>query len=145
MSDAKFATAINCMDGRTQLPVIEWMKREFGVEYVDSVTEPGPVKILAEAADSAPARSVLGRVAISVEKHGSRTVVVVSHHDCAGNPVPKERQMKQLDRALATVRGWDFPVEAVGVWVDENWEVERAGRGQKPETRSKKEDTRAAE
>lgn len=123
MSDAKFATAVNCMDGRTQLPVIEWMKREFGVEYVDSVTEPGPIKILAEAPESAQAKSILGRVAISVEKHGSRNVVIVAHFDCAGNPVPKETQLGQLARALATVRGWGFPAEVVGVWVDDSWQV----------------------
>jgi hypothetical protein len=127
MKEAKFGTAINCMDGRTQLPVIEWMKREFGVEYVDSVTEPGPIKILAEAPESAAAKSILGRVAISVEKHRSRSIVVVAHFDCAGNPVPRGPQMEQLERALATVRCWGFPVEVSGVWVDENWEVERAG------------------
>jgi hypothetical protein len=133
MNDAKFGTAINCMDGRTQLPVLEWMRREFGVEYVDSVTEPGPVRILAEAPESAAAKSVLGRVAISVEKHGSKSVVLVAHHDCAGNPVPKERQLEQLRQALATVRCWGFPVEVTGVWVDDNWQVHRVEA--KPEVR----------
>ncbi len=37
-----FCTAINCMDGRTQLPVIEFLKNKLSVEYVDTVTEPGP-------------------------------------------------------------------------------------------------------
>jgi len=45
---SKFATAINCMDGRCQLPVIEWMKKRYGVEYVDMITEPGPDGVLAE-------------------------------------------------------------------------------------------------
>ena len=44
----KFATAINCMDGRTQQSVIEYMKRTFSVDFVDMITEPGPNKILAE-------------------------------------------------------------------------------------------------
>jgi hypothetical protein len=42
MSSGRFAAAINCMDGRAQLPVIEWLKRECGVDYVDTITEPGP-------------------------------------------------------------------------------------------------------
>lgn len=48
MSEGTFAAVINCMDGRTQVPVIEFMKSRCGVDYVDMVTEPGPVKILAE-------------------------------------------------------------------------------------------------
>ena len=46
--DKKFATAINCMDGRTQLPTINWAMKELNVDYVDSITEAGPDKILAE-------------------------------------------------------------------------------------------------
>ena len=47
----KFATAVNCMDGRVQKPVIEYLQKSFGVDYVDMVTEPGPNKILAEGKD----------------------------------------------------------------------------------------------
>ena len=57
-----FCTAINCMDGRTQQPVIEFLKDKFEVLYVDSITEPGPVHILAEAPDSAQALSIFDRV-----------------------------------------------------------------------------------
>jgi len=31
----KFATAINCMDGRVQLPVINWLMENLSVDYVD--------------------------------------------------------------------------------------------------------------
>jgi len=123
MSQARFATAINCMDGRTQLPVIEWMKKEFGVEYVDSITEPGPVRILAEPAEVA--ESIRQRVRISVERHGSKAVALVAHHDCAGNPVDRKTQLAQLRAAIETVCGWGFPVEVVGLWVGEDWGVQR--------------------
>jgi hypothetical protein len=46
-----FVMAINCMDGRVQLPVIEWLKKEYEADYVDMITEPGPNKILAENKD----------------------------------------------------------------------------------------------
>jgi hypothetical protein len=113
------------MDGRTQVPVIEWMKREYGVDYVDAVTEPGPVRVLAEEPEGDAAGSVRERVAISVEKHGSKAVAVVAHFDCAGNPASKDEQLVQLRRALETVRGWGFDAEVVGLWVDENWTVKR--------------------
>ncbi len=83
------------------------------------------MKILAEAGDSSPAKAIMGRVAISVEKHCSDKVAVVAHYDCAGNPEPKSVQMRQLSSALNTVKSWNFPVEVIGLWVDENWQVHR--------------------
>ncbi|MBU0479384.1 hypothetical protein KKC91_12610 [bacterium] len=122
MSHGKFATVINCMDGRTQLPANEWMKNEFKVDYVDTITEPGPNKILADDED---VESIKKRVLISVQKHGSKNIAIVSHHDCAGNPVDKETQMKQLELAVKTVDSWGLNVNITGLWVDESWKVER--------------------
>lgn len=125
MAEGRFATAINCMDGRTQLPVIDWLRREYGVDYVDSVTEPGPVCLLAGTPGSPALESVRGRVRISVEKHGSHQVAVVAHHDCAGNPLPKEQQLEQLRCSVETVRGWGLDAEVIGLWVGPDWQVER--------------------
>ena len=47
MSHGKFGTAINCLDGRVQLPVSNWMKMQFHLDYIDMITEPGPDKIVA--------------------------------------------------------------------------------------------------
>ncbi len=118
-----FATAINCMDGRTQLPVIEYLKGRFGVEYVDAVTEPGPNRILAEDTDEAAVASILRRVDISVHKHGSGAVAIVGHHDCAGNPAGKDEQWAQLRSAAALLTGKYPQVEVIALWVDENWQV----------------------
>ena len=32
----KFCTAVTCMDGRIQLPVIAYLQKRFNAEYVDS-------------------------------------------------------------------------------------------------------------
>ena len=42
--DKTFSTAINCMDGRAQIPVIEYMKESFGINYVDMITDNDPIK-----------------------------------------------------------------------------------------------------
>jgi len=124
-----FVTAINCMDGRVQLPVIQWMRQEYGVDYVDCITEPGPVKILDEKREADTLASIRRRLDISVTKHGSRAVAVVAHHDCAGNPVDKSRQMLQLAAAIRAVESWGFGIPVIGLWVDENWTVQKvAGR-----------------
>ena len=66
-----FCTVINCMDGRVQLPVIEYLQKRFNVEDVDSITEPGPNLILAKQPESELAGSIINRVRVSVEQHRS--------------------------------------------------------------------------
>jgi hypothetical protein len=121
MGHGVFGTAINCMDGRTQLPVNEFMRKTYSLDYVDTITEPGPVKILAE--NQAAVASIRQRVKVSVEGHGSRLIAVIAHHDCAGNPVSKEKQLEQLEASLKLVRTWYSDVQCLGIWVDENWQV----------------------
>jgi len=121
---ARFATVINCIDGRTQLPVIDYMKTKFDVDYVDVITEPGPVKVIAEQWNAYQVHSIQQRVLISHEKHASKHLALVAHHDCAGNPVEKDKQIKQLRRSLESICLWGFKGVVVGLWVDENWAVQ---------------------
>lgn len=116
-----FCTAINCMDGRVQMPVSTFLRERFGVDYVDEITEPGPNCILANGEDAVCAESILRRVRISVERHGSVGIAVVGHHDCAGNPAPKDEQIEQVNRAVALLRDRFPGVEIIGIWVDERW------------------------
>jgi len=119
-----FCTAINCMDGRVQLPIIRYLMDRFGCAYVDVVTEAGPVRSMAEAPDAEVTRSILRRVAVSVEKHGSSMVAVVAHWDCAGNPLPESEQRRQL-RASVDLVVRSFPgVRVLGLWADQQWTVE---------------------
>ena len=83
MSHGSFATAINCMDGRTQIPVIDYIRKKYNVDYVDMITEPGPIRVLAENTDKPTVESIKRRVEISTGKHGSVHIVIVGHHDCA--------------------------------------------------------------
>ncbi|MFH1865256.1 MAG: carbonic anhydrase [Candidatus Eisenbacteria bacterium] len=125
-----FCTVINCMDGRVQLPVITYLQENLGVKYVDSVTEPGPVGILAERTDAPAVDSILRRVAISTGAHNSSAVavVVVAHHDCGGNPADEATQRVQLTKALDFVSQNVPGVLVLGLWVDGNWSVSEAER-----------------
>jgi hypothetical protein len=124
MTKETFATAINCMDGRTQEPIISWAKKTFEVDYVDTVTEPGPDKILAEGPDTL-VESIKNRVIISVNKHGSQNVIMVSHHDCAGNPVSKKEHLDQLKKSVDVISSWELEVKIIGVWIGEDWKVNK--------------------
>ena len=118
-----FFTAINCMDGRVQLPVIKYLQKRFNVEYVDTITEPGPNRILAENTDTDKLRSIFERVTISIEKHHSQGIAIVGHFDCAGNPALEDEQKTHLDQAVQLLRKQFQGVDIVGLWVDSRWEV----------------------
>lgn len=121
--DQTFAAAINCMDGRTQLPVLNWVKDKFHVDFVDMITKPGPDKILAQGpADKI--ESIKSRLLISVNKHGSKVVVIAGHDDCAGNPVSKEEHAAHIKKSVETVKSWGLGIEVTGLWVNDKWEVE---------------------
>jgi hypothetical protein len=111
------------MDGRIQIPVVEYMKSTYAVDYIDMITEPGPNKILSENTDSALIESIKRRVAISVEVHDSKLIAIVGHYDCAGNPADKETQLRHILSSIITIESWEFEVQIIGLWVDKNWRV----------------------
>ncbi len=124
MSEKRFVTAINCMDGRVQDGVNCWLKNLYQADYVDVITAPGPVKILAAGEPEFMLTSIKRCLAVSVEKHRSPAVAIVAHHDCAGNPLPKEEQLSQLYLAAEKIRE-NFPGLKVHLlWVNEDWRVE---------------------
>ncbi len=119
----RFATAINCMDGRVQLPVIDWMKENLPVDYVDMITEPGPDKLLAEG-NTAALDSIRARVLISVNKHGSDTILVAAHDDCAGNPVSRAEHEGHVRQSIIRIESWRLPVKRIlGAWIGDDWKV----------------------
>jgi hypothetical protein len=123
-NSARFATAINCIDGRTQIPVINYMRTRFNVDFVDIITEPSPVKAIAQPINAFQIFSIQQRLMFSQEKHGSQHLAVVAHHDCTSNPVEKSKQIEQLRQSLAYVSLWGFKGTVVGLWVNENWEAQ---------------------
>ena len=64
----KFGTAINCIDGRTQEPVIIFMKQKYNIDGVDMVTFPGVDGIMSSRENSDKIELIRGEVSISIEK-----------------------------------------------------------------------------
>lgn len=123
MAKGTFATVLTCMDGRVQEPVAEWARREFGVQFVDTITEPGADLLLTESLIW-QSNKIKSRVLVSVEMHGSRNMAIVGHHDCAGNPVSAEKHKDLIKRSVAEVATWNLPIRVVGLWVGEDWKPE---------------------
>jgi len=119
---SNFATVINCMDGRVQEPVNNWMKKRTGAQYVDVITEVGPDRIMSSTATAS--RLILQRILVSRDGHGSTELALVAHYDCAGNPGSKEKHVMQLHRAAKILETWDLGMHIMMLWVNKNFEVE---------------------
>jgi len=119
-----FYTVVNCMDGRVQRPALDYLTERFGVEYLDTITEPGPNGILYRRDDPATIDSILRRIDVSVGQHGSIGVAVVGHYDCTGNPGDKAHQNRDTTGAVRFLRERYPDVPIIGLWIDETWSVE---------------------
>lgn len=124
MMGFKFGTAINCIDGRTQEVVIDYMKQNYDIDGVDMVTFPG-VDGIFSGEHSEEIALIKRAVSISIEKHGSRIIAVVGHHDCAGNPGDRKHHYTHIARAVGEVSSWKFPAKVVGLYVNEKREIEK--------------------
>lgn len=120
MVEGKFGTLINCIDGRTQLPAIRWIKENYSLDFVDNITEPGPDKLVSEE----KIELLKPKIDISIKLHGSNLVVVSGHHGCAGNPISKEEHLSQIRKSIAVIKSLKLPVEVIGIWINDKWEVE---------------------
>ena len=120
MAEGKFATSVTCMDGRIQIPLANWIKENYSVDYVDTITEPGVDK---KVADDADLESIKTKVGISINKHGSSLIVVSGHYDCAGNPVSDEEHISQIKKGVEVISSWNTGAKVIGVWVDGSWNV----------------------
>lgn len=126
-TDKIFATSINCIDGRVQNPISDWIKKNYDIDFVDVVSEPGCDSVLSDNDlnnTSNPIDSLKSKTMISVSAHNSKLVFVSGHHQCAANPVSKDQHMAHIKKAVDQVKSWNLPVDVIGLWVNESWCVE---------------------
>lgn len=123
MAEGTFATAINCIDGRVQQPVMHWLRWRYGVDYVDMVTVPGPDAALLRLGQG-QLGALRDAVSISVNAHHSQVIAVAGHYDCAAHPASEAEHRDAITRAVEVVTSWGLPAEVVGLWVNGSWQVE---------------------
>ncbi|MFA8341894.1 MAG: carbonic anhydrase [Rhodothermaceae bacterium] len=117
----KFCTVVNCIDGRVQIPVTKFLQNRFNVDYVDSVTEPGPPLVISE--NKSEVKSILNRIDVSVKNHNSRGIAIAGHFDCAGNPTDEKTQIEQIKKSVEFLKTHFSNLEIIGLWVDEKQKV----------------------
>lgn len=92
--------------------------------FVDVITEPGCDKVVS-GTDDATIEKIKSKALISINAHKSSFVAIAGHHDCAGNPVSKEEHLTQIKKCVSVVQSWNLPIDVVGLWVNERWEIEQ--------------------
>ena len=119
-----FYTAINCMDGRIQEFVTNYIKKKYNVLFVDMITGAGPVKILSNKKIE-NLESIISCIDISLKQHKSKGIAIVAHYDCAGNPISDEEQKKLLKKSVAFLSDKYINISVCGLWVDKEQKVEK--------------------
>lgn len=109
------------MDGRVQLPVIEWIKSNYPVDFVDVITEAGMDRVLSSQEDIS---EIQRSINVSVNVNKSTKLFVVGHYDCRGNPAPDTVQHQQIGISVKRLKELWTGHEIVGLWVNSNWQVE---------------------
>jgi hypothetical protein len=120
----KFGTVVACMDGRSVFAVTSFLRRKYRILYPDMITEPGMDGFLSSIKVSEDTiQDIQRKMAISIQHHGSRVVIVAGHDDCAGNRVNKEKHCEHIRIAATRVADFDFGVSeqilVLGVWIAE--------------------------
>ena len=119
-----FYTAINCMDGRIQESVVNYIKKKYNVLFVDMITGAGPVKILSNK-KTENLESIISYIDISLKKHKSKGIAIIAHCDCVGNPISDEEQKKLLQKSVVFLVKKYINIPICGLWVDKNRKVEK--------------------
>ena len=119
----RFCTALNCIDGRAQLPVILYLQNRFHADYVDMITEPGINRLLGQNADPELVELLLKKLEISLLNHTPVAIAVAGHYDCAGNPASEEQQQEDIRQAVSFLRECYAHLEVIGLWLDDRFTV----------------------
>lgn len=93
------------------------------MSYVDSITEPGPSKIISENKNRSIIKSILKKINISIKRHKSNLIAISSHYDCAANSFDDEAKKGQIKAAVDYLKEIYPEVEIVGLWIDDKWQV----------------------
>jgi len=106
---------------------MDYLKNAYDVEYFDAANEAGPLLTLTKNTDKCRLISLKEQIRTSLEEHDSKFIALVGHHDCTDNPGDRAFQEHQMTEALDYLqRAFGRDITYVGLYVNENWEVEES-------------------
>jgi len=115
------ATCLNCMDGRVQLPVINWIRENYKIDNVDVITEAGMDGVLA---NERYIGEIIRSIEVSFNINKSKHLFIVGHHDCRGNAVDERTHRREILEAVERIKTYWPDRKVDGLWVNDKWQVE---------------------
>ena len=103
------------------MPVINWIKANYPVDFVDVITEAGMDAVLAQQADIS---EVMRSIKVSVNLNKSTRLFVVGHYDCRGNPTDDKHHREEIIQAVNRLKPLWPAQQVIGLWVNGQWQVE---------------------
>lgn len=128
-----FVTVVNCMDGRVQEQVREYVFNVFDKKHIDTITLAGPCKVISENRKTAIVKNLKFRIDISVNKHGSNYIYIVGHSDCAGITRCDDTQKDYLIDSVAKLKEWYPNTTIQALWIDSNFKINKFDGGKNNE------------
>lgn len=122
---SKFATVINCMDGRIQLQVNKYVSETYKTPYIDTITLAGPCKVISDNKKASILENLKFRIDISLQNHKSEYIAIVGHADCAGVPESNEVHIQYILDAAHKLIKWYPNVLVEAIWLDDNFELQK--------------------
>lgn len=123
MKSPTFGTVLNCIDGRVQDVVIDYLRQRWSVDHVDVITEPAPERVLAERTDSSTVARLRSAVLDSLDRQRYPRLALAAHSDCEPDPVSASVQRRRVEEAVNWLRNEFRRAEVLGLWVDETGKV----------------------
>jgi len=120
---SRFATCLNCIDGRVQMPVIDWITQNYDVDYVDMITETGMDEFLAN--ENCDQYHVMRKLGISIGHHNSDSIFIVGHFDCVEKSAGEKTHKKQIRQAVERIKNYTLSCNVIGLWVSEDLQVQK--------------------
>ena len=118
----KRAICLNCIDGRVQIPAIDYIMDNYTLDYVDMITEPGIDGFIADNNNQIDA--ITKKIELSIEKNNASMIFIVGHYDCQGNPVSNPTHKEQIHIAVNRLKEIFSEIEILGLWINEQWTAE---------------------
>jgi hypothetical protein len=110
------------MDGRIQDSVTAFLRDRFQTQWVDVVSEAGPVSSIAQG-DSVISKAVYKRVQLSIDAHQSCGIALVAHEDCAAVPGDLAHKTPIALRAAERLRAMFPEMEVIALWAALDGEI----------------------
>lgn len=115
------AACLNCIDGRVQLPVLQWIREQYPIDCVDLITAPGIDEVIATQTNI---DDIMRFISISVNLNKAAHIFLAGHYDCKGNPVDENTHRDCIGKAVNRLKKRWPELEITGVWINSQWQVE---------------------